>query len=1142
MPNWTEDQLRTIETRDKNILVSAAAGSGKTAVLVERIKKLIIEEQVDVDRFLITTFTKAASEEMRQRLEEAIRKELAKDSDVDRAFLLRQLQLLPGAAIGTFHSFAVDMIRQYFYLTDLEPGFAITDEVQTVIMKRDAIDQVFEQRYEAQQQEFYDFLKRHSGDRSDNGIKESIIRMYNSLRSIPFYMEWAKGRTELMNTENPVEALGLGEYIARETAQAFAKAADYFDQAADLLDSSETEGLYRKASEDARRIHEAVEQIHDYNAIVEFFGKSFQTMRASSEDNKEAYEEIKLEVSDLRDQGKALLNGVKAFYTTTLEEANEDIQAVYEDTEFMVGLIEKFETVYRQMKTEDNSIDMDDVMHYAIEILEDEKAAAEQRERFRYIFVDEYQDSNMLQETIVNRIARTNNLFMVGDVKQSIYKFRLAEPEIFMEKDRLYREENLTESMVIDLNKNFRSKSNVTAAVNSVFENVMPGYDENAMLHCMAPEEEPGYPTGIHIINKEDLDEDMDSGEIEADEVAAIIRDAVGSRIYDVKSQSDRTVQYRDIAVLARARESVAAIERYLNDEGIPAYGDTGEGYYETVEVQVFLNLLKVIDNTEQDVPLISVMRSAIFDFDLRDLAKIRIHQREGSFCAAVKEYMEKGPDHDLRQKLENLFQTIGFWKELGRTVPLEELVRTLLYDTGYYDYCSGLPVGRQRISNLQMIVEKTSVFEKSSHSGLSGFLRYIEAMAQSNTSEGEAKTISENEDVVRVMTVHKSKGLEFPVVIFTGAGKFIRGGSRNTAPLHKDFGIGLPRINKEAHWKKKTLLQQVISSKQSAENYEEAVRILYVAMTRAIDRLEIVGSIKNQKALKDEVDTGNYLNMIYGSLKGSDTAYVSMHESRDEDEELTARSGKAGDLIRQILQTVGPENDLAKEIDRRLSFQYEAPAGASSKLKYSVTELNQAEQKDSPGSDLIDRIPIAEFEPDQSKHKMTAAEVGTVMHLIMELIDFAKARDEGEAYITAFADELEESGKLTPEERKAVRVGKIAAFFDTELGRRAAKAFESGRLYREKEFIMEKELQGERAVVQGIIDCWFEGDEGPVLIDYKNSYVGKNHTIEDIRQTYQKQIDIYQEALEGALGREVRETYLFLFDLGEFIPMKNLL
>ncbi|MFR8073017.1 MAG: UvrD-helicase domain-containing protein, partial [Anaerovoracaceae bacterium] len=447
---------------------------------------------------------------------------------------------------------------------------------------------------------------------------------------------------------------------------------------------------------------------------------------------------------------------------------------------YLTGLLKEFEEIFREMKADRNMVDFDDVMHYAILILRDDMAADEYRKRFRYIFIDEFQDSNMLQEAIVGRITDGRNLFMVGDVKQSIYKFRLAEPEIFRRKYQLYARQSEENSVKIDLNSNFRSKLLVTETVNRVFSSAMEGYDENARLKCTVDEVHPGMATQCHIVDgseAEDIRGDLDP---EAQLVAELIRESLGNEIYDVKKGVARKVEYRDIVVLSRSRSAIGRMERFLNNEGIPAYGENTGGYFETVEVQVFVNLLRIIDNTRQDIPLISVMRSPVFDFHVRELAAVRIEKRDGSLYDAVRAFAEAdlGGDEDaaaLAAKIEEMFHQIACWKELKNTVTLEELTRILLYDTGYFDYCSGLPAGKRRISNLRLLVEKAGQFEQNSHSGLYGFISYIEAMKKNNISIGEAKVLGEGENVVRVMTVHKSKGLEFPIVILTGMGRMIR-------------------------------------------------------------------------------------------------------------------------------------------------------------------------------------------------------------------------------------------------------------------------------------------------------------------------------------------------------------------------------
>ncbi len=856
MSNWTDAQLKTIETRNSNILVSAAAGSGKTSVLVERIKQLVITDKTDIDRFLITTFTKAAASEMKERLESAINYEL-ENPMADREFLTRQLRLLPGAGISTFHSFCIDIIRRYFYLTNLEPGFGICDEVQAKIMKDKAINELFEKRFEENYDRFTAFLVKYSSDRNDYRIKENIKVLYDNLRSIPHYMDWASTKIENMNTENPCKETGLIALVGEAVVKALSRAYVCFADAAELLNNPATEKLYNKAIADAGKLqnlyeiaaadHEKSLEITEVRDFV--LSPSYERMTAAK-DEKDAYKDVQEMVINLREDGKKHIKNLKSsYFNRSSEDYGEELRLNYSDTAYLLDLIGEYEELYRNKKSDAGVIDFDDAVHYSIDILQNEEAAAEQRERFKYIFIDEYQDSNMLQDYIVARIAREDNLFMVGDVKQSIYKFRLAEPELFMARSRNYRDESVDKSMVIDLNSNFRSKKNITETVNRVFEKVMDNYDEYAALYCSIDDKYTGFNTGLHIIDKEEIKKaDLERVDAEAEIAARIIRDSLGREIYDAKAKKHRNIQYRDIAVLSRRGSDVREIERYLNNEGIPAYGDTGEGYFESVEIQVFLNMLRIIDNMRQDVPLISVMRSVFFGFDVRELAEIRNGKTDGSFYSAVKEYSVGGKNPAIHGKISKMLEDIALWKQKSRSLPLDEIVRMVMYDTGYYDYCSGLPVGNRRVSNLRMLIEKAAHFEETGHGGLFGFLGYVEAMKESKTSEAEAKIIGEGEDVVRVMTVHKSKGLEFPVVIMTGAGKETGGGDKSSISMHKDLGIGLPFVNPEEKWYRKTILQKVIGARKTEENLEEEIRILYVALTRAMDRLEIIGTVKSSR------------------------------------------------------------------------------------------------------------------------------------------------------------------------------------------------------------------------------------------------------------------------------------------------------
>ncbi len=1141
MPEWTDAQLKTIETRNRNILVSAAAGSGKTSVLVERIKQLVITDKTDIDRFLITTFTDAAASEMKERLERAVNSEL-ENPRADRKFLTRQLRLLPSAGISTFHSFCIGIIRRYFYLTDLEPGFGICDEVQAAIMKDKAVNALFEKRFEEDYERFTAFLIKYSSDRNDNRIKTEIKSLYDSLRSIPHYMDWASDKIGRMNTENPCREIGLTALMGKIVAGSLAKAYKCFKDAAEMLNDPSTEKIHSKAMADAEKlqyVYEIASEDYERNPerteVIDFVSSpSYERMNVSK-DEKDAYEDVKEPVTALRKKGKDYVTNLKnSYFSRSMEDFEEELRLNYGDTSYLLELIGEYEELYRSKKHETGVIDYDDVMHYAIGILQNEEAAAELRERFKYIFIDEYQDSNMLQEEIVAGIARDDNLFMVGDVKQSIYKFRLAEPELFMKRARSYRDESVGNSLVIDLNSNFRSKKNITDAVNRVFEQVMDDYHEDAALHCSIDERFPGYKTGIHIIDRGEVkNADIERVDAEAEIAAEIIRDALGTEIYDAKAQKSRNVQFRDIAVLSRGKAEVRDIERYLNNEGIPAYGETGEGYYESVEIQVFLNMLRIIDNMQNDIPLISVMRSVFFGFDVKEMVEIRKENRRGSFYSAVKEYAAGGKNSVVRNKIRNMLEEIALWKEKSRSLPLDELVRMVMYDTGYYDYCSGLPVGNKRISNLRMLIDKAAHFEETSHSGLFGFLGYVEAMKESKSSEAEAKIIGEGEDVVRVMTVHKSKGLEFPVVILTGAGKETGRGDRSYIPMHKDLGIGLPFINKNEKWRRKTILQKVIVDRKAEENLEEEIRILYVALTRAMDRLEIIGTVSSTEKLPDIPEKGSYMEMVYPSLKDMDSVDVHFHTDGEEFEGSgnMHRRRSILHLSKGEIERAASDVNAMKELSLRLGYIYPYESQTKVRAKYSVSQLNRKDDVLSGQPDLY------EFNPEGIK-EISAAKAGEVMHLVMEKIDYVRAYSQRKDYITDFCDELVSEGELSEEERMAVNTDEIAAFFESDTGRRAAEASGRGNLFREEEFIFEKNIEGVPAVVQGIIDCRFTENGEIILIDFKNSQLDEYRTEDDIREEYQQQIHLYRDALEAGTGLKVTESYIYLFKLKKFIKI----
>ncbi|MCQ2546835.1 MAG: UvrD-helicase domain-containing protein [Clostridia bacterium] len=1141
--DWTREQGLAIDTTGKNILVSAAAGSGKTTVLVERIKNLVINKGADIDRFLITTFTKAAASEMRERLEKAIRKEMDAPG-ADRARLSAQLQLLPGASIGTFHSFAINIIRQYFYLTDLEPGFGVADDVQGEIMKREALDEVFERRYNEDYDRFREFLLRYSSDKGDDRLKDNILDTYRTLISIPDYIDWAREMAAKLSSDDPMMEIDGYRVLRAQVLDNLEEAEEIYYEFAESLNDPLTPVNYGIALDNAKAISGIFDTVRtaldvDVDSLREALKSSADLLKyklPSQQWKKEGLgDEDRKPFMDIKKKADDCKNAAKKLLESDIDRLNQDMKDVSDDTFYYIDIIEEFVNVFRARKAEDNLIDFDDAMHYAIAILKNDEAAEELKEKFEYIFIDEYQDSNYLQEVIVGRIARSDNLFMVGDVKQCIYKFRLAEPEMFMEKAELYDSEEETESILINLNSNYRSKRSVTEPVNDIFTRVMEGYDERARLNCTAPDEYPGMPARLHIINREEFEDDApEKIEAEAAVVAGIIKERLGQTIYDVKTGITRPLTLRDFAVITRKNRVVEEIERYLINEGIDAYGEGSGRYFETVEVQVFMNLLKIIVNMRQDVPLISAMRSVVFGFAVRELVEIRTACREGSFYDAVMNYAVKGENEILRDKIRKMTETVDLWKETSRTVPLEDLMKVILYDTGYYDYCSGLPVGVQRISNLRLIAEKAAGYEQIGHGGLYGFLKYVESMEESNQNEAEAKVIGENEDVVRVMSVHKSKGLEFPVVIFPDA-------SRGTKPknnmggsitVHRDFGIGLLKVNREEHWHRKTFLQRAIDYTKEKESIEEEIRILYVALTRAKDCLEIIGSVKTDDKLSAKASSKSFMDMMYGPLTARQEVETITYRDSGELEQRQSSKRHTVDNLYTRIEEAGrkPKTETDIMIGNRLSFEYPYGKEGEIRPKYSVSELNRGKEER--------EIPVAAFEPDEEKHILSAAEIGTVMHLLMEKADFEHAEKEGEAYLQTLADRLLASETIGAAEYDAINIDNAAAFFKTGTGKRAAAAFAEGKLEKEKEFIFEKEIEGVKTVVQGIIDCFFEEDDQLVLIDYKNSYMGAGRTVEDVADSYSGQIELYRQALEGATGKTVKEAYLYLFDTGRFIKM----
>ena len=1175
---WTKEQQEAIEIRNKNILVSAAAGSGKTAVLVERIKQLVIRDRVALDHMLIVTFSNAAASEMREKIVEAISRELEAPAE-QTSFLREQLNLIHRANISTFHAFSMEVIRRYFYLIDIEPNFKICDEAQKAILQADAMEQLFSSLFESCSQDFIDFLNKFAGTKNDNAVREMIFETHNFIRSIPDSFAWLRKQAEaLACSKEAFEASPAFREIKGEIAGNLALAEDCFARAGEVLEDHGIFSLIPKWMLEMETLTDL--RLGFDNLSFDEFGSmisgvKFQTYTASKAE-KDLYEEIKDSVSSLRDQGKVLVRKlVNQYFVRPVMSYAEDLNRTRPDAMYLCYLVEEFDRIYREKKQGKGLLDFNDIEHYALEVLSREEAAEEYRNKFEYIFIDEYQDSNIVQETLIGKIKREDNLFMVGDVKQSIYKFRLAEPEIFIGKYDAFKQNKSECDIKLDLNRNFRSKGRIISAVNDVFCQIMKRdlsgleYDEAAALYPGQPYEgELDYPVELRIVDElpmEDLSVDdeireMKKAEIEAYTAAQIIRESKGKLIYDGKRGEERQIANRDIVILLRSAKGYAEVYYdALMKEGIPAFVDTGDGYFDTLEVEIFLNLIRIIDNRKQDIPLLSVLRSPIFGFTIEEMIRIRIFNKEGSYYQAFKAYSDGGEAAALAKKCTLALGRIDRWKKESALMPLEDFLWMLIRETGYYEYIGGIPAGSQRQANLRALVDKAVQFQNSQMKGLFSFISYIEAIKKRNVPMGQVKLLGENDDVVRIMTIHKSKGLEFPMVLAGGLGKrFNRDSDTFQVSLHKDIGLGIRFVDRENFCYKKTIVQTAIDQKKRKESLAEELRILYVAFTRAMDKLVLLGTMKDIDAAmenysvrgcRDFSNAKSYLDFLIPALEKTGIV-LRQTNRRDISFRKEEAEQKKDDVRRLIFEGPGDfscREELKHEIQRRLGYEYGHKEALQLKSKFTVSELtrlaNERNDIRSQTGKLVTALDTPKFTRERSR--FTGAEKGTILHKVMEQLDFYRiaAGWDGSTgdvsktkAIKAVVDDLVVREILTKEEAGAVSYEKITGFFDSDIGRRVCR---SRQIYKEVSFNIMKELSGEKIIIQGTIDCYFEEDGKYILLDYKSNYIGDpedEKEIDQVAEEYRPQLGLYREALEKIRKINVDEAYLYLFSIGKGI------
>lgn len=1184
---WTEEQQKVIDTRDQNILVSAAAGSGKTAVLVARILALVTDpaHPVDIDRLLIVTFTNAAAGEMRQRIRDAL--EARAEEAPEDAHLQRQLVLIHNAQITTIHSFCLQVLRNHFHMIGLDPGFRIADEGEMLLLWQDVMKETLEEAYHQSAQaahteeaeEFRQMSEQLAPGKDDQAVQNALLQVYQFSLGQPWPLEWlARCRMaycRLDEEKAPVEPDWV-RFAVNDTKRVLSDVREEILYAIGLCQAEHGPYMYEKALQDDLAMVETLQAADGYREIAKAFAESGTYTRLSTKKDESVSKEQKEQVQELRARIKDALASVRVQYFYDRPEVLEE--AFYASgvaVRALTRLVERFMEKLAEKKREKNVLDFSDLEHLALEILvlhsetgaQASPAALEYAEQFEEIMIDEYQDSNLVQELIINSVAGRGrseaNRFMVGDVKQSIYRFRLACPELFLEKYQTYRERE--DACRIDLHKNFRSRSEVLDGVNEIFRQIMTEnlggivYDKDAMLYpgaVFAPDS--GEVTRIPECLLLDP-EDQDRREAEARLVGMQIQQMVGSfPIWDAKLSAYRPMAYRDIVILLRTVSGWAeTFGEVLGDMGIPCFTGSQKGYFSAVEVRTVLAYLEVLDNPVQDIPLAAVMRSPIGGFSDEALAKIRSASEERRFYDCCVAYRDSGEDAALRLELDVFFGQLENFREKAAYTPIHLLLWEILDATGYGAYAAALPAGQQRKANLDMLVEKAIAYEATSYRGLYHFIRYMESLKRYEVDYGEASLGTEADDTVRIMSIHKSKGLEFPVVFVSGLGKqFNETERRGRLALHPSFGIGCDYVDTTLRLRQPSLLKKVIQKTSAMENLGEELRILYVAVTRAKEKLILTGTLTDAAQKLEACQSLNgrqeeplpystlagassYLDWVLPALlqhSGEDCFLLRVISAGELPRER--EKAKASDLWR-VLEHPKEEPEAKRYLERVFSEEYPYKEEQAVFAKVSVSEL-----KKQPGfleeNESLELYPAKEHKATVPRFRAAETPVrgsarGTIYHTFMENLDFHK-KDMLETQL----EEWIKCGKMTRDEAAAVCISDIRRFLESNIGHRMERAEEGGRLHREQPFVLgvpaheiRSSWQSEELVlVQGIIDAWFEEDGGIVIVDYKTDRV---RTMQTLAERYHIQLEAYAKAVERLTGKPVKECGIYSFCLGHY-------
>lgn len=1250
---WTKHQQAAIDQRGVDLLVSAAAGSGKTAVLTERVLQRVLgtidEEPIDLDRFLIVTFTSAAAHEMKERINqklsdhmEALQKEILETQNQkiyqQIVYLEKQITLLQTASISTIHSFCLRVIKTYFHQLDIDPNIKVAQEAELDILKVEILEQILEEKFEQEDKVFLKLVERYASLQTYLPLIQLILEIYTFSKSTPFPNSWLDEKVQLLTQAyQSLEDTPWSNVIKHSIQNQIQSINTLYEQAYVLCKHSNGPALYQSViEEDLKQIN----TIRLEDSLEDIIAKLKQIKFSTLPRNKQECDEtLKERVKEYRDFAKELIKKMQEEFLfigdgkmlTQLPKAGQLMQS-------LVELIKLFEQRYQEAKKNAGIVDYHDLEHLCMKVLINPQfnqtgiletitytdAAKELSQFYQEIYIDEYQDSNTVQEMILNALAEASpsnrpTRFMVGDMKQSIYRFRLANPLIFSNKYETwdkYSEQGKIQSqqICIDLSQNFRSRENILYGINEIFEQIMSKevgdleYDQYAQLRvgnlyqhdnthdaeCIKIAED----IELHLIEtKETQKENQEESELEEFKAAELEAMMVAERIhrllkgegnpthvYDKSLGTYRKVEARDIVILLRATQNKAAIyEKALTLRGIGAYADVNSRFFDAIEIQIAISMLKIIDNPLQDIPLITVLRSPMVGVSLDDLIIIRKSLEKGSFYEALKVYAEKD---EAKLEIKAFMQQLQDYRIKSSHVTIEELIAKIYVQTGYYEYVGMLTTGTRKQANLDKFKAYANEFEIHRKGRLFHFIQYLEQLSKKSDSIGEAKLIGENENLVRIMSIHKSKGLEFGIVFLCDTAKrFNNNDLMRNVMLHSNLGLAPDFIDSEEHVKYPTIPRLALKTQLLSENISEEMRVLYVALTRAREKLIITGAIPDFKkqvkkwslfAIREQKQilplgvkkAGSYLNWIGMSVfnhPNFNTITENIHSQRNNPLKMQSRWSftlwDQNDLNKELQQQREDfvytkefltEWDVSKtygeykqEIYRRLSFKYPYEESVLLPTKLSVSEIKDKKNRDKYESAFLQVNTPKKSPQFMQEEKIQGAQRGTIIHEVFEQLDLITYTTKDRIYEELYR--LIEIGKIQKEVLTVIDLEKLTQLAKSPIFERMRS---SKHVWKEKQFVYlasAREIDdtfptAEHILLQGVIDTFFLEEDGIVLIDYKTDYVDLNRlndSIAYIQDKYSRQIQLYAKAITGITNLTVKEKYIYLYTIDRWITIK---